>query len=97
MAKETFCPTACKSIPTTRRCSPGWLSTKLLTILPNVTAMDRLCVWEKPTSMTVEAIPTGALSLDMALGVGGIPRGRITEIYGPEVFGQDHDLPAHCR
>jgi len=35
-----------------------------------------------------EAIPTGALSLDIALGVGGIPRGRITEIYGPEASGK---------
>ncbi|MEQ1823945.1 MAG: DNA recombination/repair protein RecA, partial [Fimbriimonadaceae bacterium] len=32
----------------------------------------------------VEAVPTGSLSLDLALGVGGLPRGRITEIYGPE-------------
>ena len=38
--------------------------------------------------MVVEAIPTGALSLDLALGVGGIPRGRITEIYGPESSGK---------
>ncbi len=39
-------------------------------------------------SMNVEAIPTGSLSLDLALGVGGIPRGRITEIYGPESSGK---------
>ena len=39
-------------------------------------------------SMTIEAIPTGSLSLDLALGVGGIPRGRITEIYGPESSGK---------
>jgi recombination protein RecA len=38
--------------------------------------------------MVVEAIPTGSLSLDLALGVGGIPRGRITEIYGPEASGK---------
>lgn len=38
--------------------------------------------------LVVEAIPTGALSLDIALGVGGIPRGRITEIYGPESSGK---------
>jgi recombination protein RecA len=38
--------------------------------------------------LTVEAIPTGALSLDIALGVGGVPRGRITEIYGPESSGK---------
>jgi recombination protein RecA len=36
----------------------------------------------------VEAIPTGALSLDLALGVGGFPRGRIVEIYGPESSGK---------
>ncbi len=39
-------------------------------------------------SMAVEVIPTGSLSLDLALGVGGIPRGRITEIYGPEASGK---------
>jgi len=38
--------------------------------------------------MTVDAIPTGSLSLDLALGIGGIPRGRITEIYGPESSGK---------
>lgn len=36
----------------------------------------------------VEAIPTGAVNLDAAIGVGGIPRGRITEIYGPESSGK---------
>lgn len=44
---------------------------------------------------SVEAIPTGALSLDMALGVGGLPRGRITEIYGPESGGKT-TLALHC-
>lgn len=38
--------------------------------------------------MNVEAIPTGALSLDVALGIGGIPRGRIIEVYGPESSGK---------
>lgn len=38
--------------------------------------------------MNIEAIPTGALSLDMALGVGGVPKGRIIEIYGPESSGK---------
>ncbi len=38
--------------------------------------------------MAAEAIPTGAISLDVALGVGGIPRGRVTEIYGPESSGK---------
>jgi recombination protein RecA len=36
----------------------------------------------------VEAIPTGSISLDLALGIGGVPRGRITEIYGPESSGK---------
>ena len=39
-------------------------------------------------AMEVEAIPTGALSLDMALGIGGVPRWRIIEIYGPESSGK---------
>ena len=38
--------------------------------------------------MNVETIPTGSLSLDIALGVGGIPRGRIVEVYGPESSGK---------
>jgi len=42
---------------------------------------------DKP-NVKVEAIPTGALSLDIALGIGGIPRGRIIEIYGPESSGK---------
>ena len=36
----------------------------------------------------VEAIPTGSLALDLALGIGGVPRGRIIEIYGPESSGK---------
>jgi recombination protein RecA len=38
--------------------------------------------------LQVEAIPTGSLALDLALGVGGVPRGRVTEIYGPEGSGK---------
>ena len=40
------------------------------------------------SAMEVEAIPTGSLSLDIALGIGGIPRGRIIEVYGPESSGK---------
>ncbi|HOB19844.1 MAG TPA: recombinase RecA [Candidatus Atribacteria bacterium] len=40
------------------------------------------------THLNVEAIPTGSLELDVALGVGGIPRGRVTEIFGPESSGK---------
>jgi recombination protein RecA len=46
-------------------------------------------------AMHVEAIPTGSLSLDLALGIGGLPRGRITEIYGPESSGKT-TLALHC-
>jgi recombination protein RecA len=42
---------------------------------------------EKST-MSVETISTGALSLDIALGVGGLPRGRVVEIFGPESSGK---------
>ena len=37
---------------------------------------------------SIEAIPTGSLSLDLALGIGGVPKGRIVEIYGPESSGK---------
>ena len=42
---------------------------------------------EKP-EVKVEAIPTGSIALDVALGIGGVPRGRIIEIYGPESSGK---------
>jgi recombination protein RecA len=40
------------------------------------------------TNMAIEVVPTGALALDLALGVGGLPRGRVTEIFGPESSGK---------
>ncbi len=43
---------------------------------------------EASAKMAVEVIPSGALSLDIALGVGGIPRGRVIEVYGPESSGK---------
>lgn len=43
---------------------------------------------DKKSDMSVEVIPTGCLPLDIALGVGGLPRGRITEIFGPEASGK---------
>ena len=43
---------------------------------------------EKRRGVVVEAIPTGSLSLDLALGIGGVPKGRIIEIYGPESSGK---------
>jgi recombination protein RecA len=49
---------------------------------------------EKP-AMEIEAISTGSLSLDIALGIGGLPKGRIVEIYGPESSGKT-TLALHC-
>jgi len=43
---------------------------------------------EKSAKQKIEVIPTGSLSLDIALGVGGLPRGRIIEIFGPEASGK---------
>ena len=40
------------------------------------------------TTLNVDAIPTGSMTLDMALGIGGVPRGRIVEVYGPESSGK---------
>ena len=49
---------------------------------------EAICKLGDSTIKKVEAIPTGALSLDLALGVGGLPRGRVIEIYGPEAGGK---------
>lgn len=46
-------------------------------------------------AMDIEAIPTGSMTLDLALGIGGIPRGRIIEIYGPESSGKT-TVALHC-
>ena len=46
-------------------------------------------------SMGIESVPTGALALDLALGIGGLPRGRIVEIFGPESSGKS-TLAMHC-
>ncbi len=43
---------------------------------------------EASANLNIEVIPTGALSLDIALGVGGVPRGRIVEVFGPEASGK---------
>lgn len=54
---------------------------------------------DKP-SVNVEAIPTGSLALDLALGIGGVPRGRIIEVYGPESSGKTtlaQHIVAECQ
>jgi recombination protein RecA len=43
---------------------------------------------ERRADMTIDVIPTGCITLDIALGVGGLPRGRVTEIFGPEASGK---------
>lgn len=51
-------------------------------------------------AVSVESIPTGALSLDIALGIGGIPRGRVIEVYGPESSGKTtlaQHIVAECQ
>jgi recombination protein RecA len=50
---------------------------------------------EKSEKFAVDVIPTGSIALDLALGVGGLPRGRITEIYGPEASGKT-TIALHC-
>lgn len=43
---------------------------------------------ESAKTMNVDAVPTGCLSLDIALGIGGLPKGRVIEVYGPESSGK---------
>src|SRR5699024_9533423 len=43
---------------------------------------------DQGANMNIETVPTGSLSLDVALGLGGIPKGRVVEIYGPESGGK---------
>ena len=49
------------------------------------------------TVTDVDVIPTGSILVDMALGIGGIPKGRIIEIYGPESSGKNDFVAAHYR
>ncbi len=50
---------------------------------------------DSPKRTDIDVIPTGAINLDIALGIGGLPRGRIVEIYGPESSGKT-TLALHC-
>jgi recombination protein RecA len=50
---------------------------------------------EETEGMQVETVPTGSLSLDIALGQGGLPKGRIIEVYGPESSGKT-TVALHC-
>ncbi len=64
------------------------LKAALTTIEKNFGKGSVMKLGESTKNMSVEVIPTGSLSLDIALGVGGIPKGRIIEIYGPESGGK---------
>jgi recombination protein RecA len=61
---------------------------KTLTDLTKRYGEGSIMLLDQATHMQVAAIPTGSLSLDLALGIGGVPRGRIVEIYGPESSGK---------
>lgn len=50
---------------------------------------------DNSANMNVETVPTGSLSLDIALGLGGLPKGRIVEVYGPESSGKT-TVALHC-
>ena len=52
---------------------------------------------DSSANMNIETVPTGSLSLDIALGLGGVPRGRIIEVYGPESSCQlaNNGCPSH--
>ena len=63
------------------------LETAMLQIEKNFGKGSIMRLGDTP-ALNVEAIPTGSLSLDLALGIGGVPRGRIIEIYGPESSGK---------
>lgn len=63
------------------------LDTALKQVEKNFGKGSAMCLGDKPVE-DVEVIPTGSLALDMALGIGGLPRGRIVEIYGPESSGK---------
>ena len=61
-------------------------------------ARARSCGWARTTGRwTSRSISTGSLGLDIALGIGGLPRGRVVEIYGPESLRQDHARAARHR
>ena len=53
-----------------------------------LSARARSCGWAREAAVEIEVISTGSLGLDIALGIGGLPRGRIVEIYGPESSGK---------
>ena len=47
-------------------------------------------------AMDIESVSTGSLSLDLALGIGGLPKGRVVEVYGPESSGKNYTSTPSC-
>jgi len=64
------------------------LETALLSIEKQFGKGSIMRLGERRTDLDIDVIPTGSLGLDIALGVGGVPRGRVLEIYGPEASGK---------
>jgi len=64
------------------------LNSALEQIVNNFGTGSIMKLGEKPVGKSAPAIPTGSIALDIALGIGGVPRGRIVEIYGPESSGK---------
>ena len=56
-----------------------------------------MCLGDGDVARDIEAISSGSIGLDIALGIGGLPRGRIVEIYGPESSGNHPDPRSHRR
>ena len=73
-------------LSTTRRSSRLWRLRSRRS--SGSSARARSCAWAPQEAVNVNVIPTGSIGLDAALGVGGIPRGRVIEIYGPESSGK---------
>jgi recombination protein RecA len=87
MSKRSEAATESKSVATPESGKTRALETTLASLSKRFGegAIMRL---GEATHLQVQVIPTGSIALDLALGVGGIPRGRITEIYGPEAAGK---------
>ena len=80
-----------KSVPTVKKAAPNDKKAALETALAQIEKQfgkGAVMKLGSNVSMQVDAISTGSLSLDIALGVGGVPRGRVVEVYGPESSGK---------
>ncbi len=89
MAKKNTKPTPSVSHPTTPEEKKKALDTAMAQIIKNYGQGSVMFLGaENNKKLNVESVPTGSLGLDLALGIGGLPKGRIIEIYGPESGGK---------